>query len=380
MIYLDHASSSKPKPFFVQNAIVKQLKEISLNPLRNQNSSENLELYRNNLLKFLNLSENFSSIFTKNATEAANLFLFGIEEDFQTLLIDSYSHNAILRPAYKISKEKKNKLYILNRNTNFLSAWKNIIEKETKKTLLCVNMASNVTGEVLSHDELHFIFNLMKENKSLFLFLDASQYIGNFPFIKIPDFAAQRTALFSSSHKYLLGPESAGFLIFYKNMKINPLLFGGTGFDSMNKNMPESYPYKLEAGTYSMTTICGLNSSLEQGQDYFTNTYKKKLKYGIFFYNMLTNINNWHVYGPKPEDGKHCLVFSIVHDFLNCEELSFILWEQYKIITRSGFHCSPLVFENLPEKFKNGSLRISLGYNTKKQDIEKLLFALREIS
>ena len=55
-----------------------------------------------------------------------------------------------------------------------------------------------------------------------------------------------------------------------------------------------------------------------------------------------------------------------------------ILDEKYNIATRGGLHCAPLAHEFLGTT-KTGAVRISIGFfNTKKQ-INKLIFAIKEI-
>ena len=41
------------------------------------------------------------------------------------------------------------------------------------------------------------------------------------------------------------------------------VLFGGTGFDSANQDMPESLPQKYECGTLNIAGIAGLHAALE---------------------------------------------------------------------------------------------------------------------
>ena len=383
MIYLDHASASSPIPDFVIGAVTRHLKEITGSELRSSSSGNLLDTCRTALSSFLGLNEDHNLIFTKNATEAFNLYFFGFDKKIANIFIDSYSHNAVIRPAHEISLTTETVVHVLSRKDNFIKNIKESLKKSHKTndcSILCVNAASNVTGEVLTNEDFNVLFHLTREHENLHVFFDFSQFTGNFKLPQIPEDVNYYVAAAASAHKYLLAPESLGFLFFHKNIKIKPLLFGGTGFDSELKEMPNDYPYKLEAGTYPMTSLCGLNASIEKGYSFFNEIYERKLNLGRYFFEEMQELKTFQVYGVKPESNKHSLVFSIAHQSLDSSEIAFILYENYQIITREGFHCSPLTFSELPEIFHNGSLRISLGWNTSQGDIENLLSAMKDLN
>ena len=45
-----------------------------------------------------------------------------------------------------------------------------------------------------------------------------------------------------AGHKTLLGPTGISGFIMKPNFNLSPILFGGTGYDSANQDMPESLP------------------------------------------------------------------------------------------------------------------------------------------
>ena len=57
-------------------------------------------------------------------------------------------------------------------------------------------------------------------------------------------------------HKGLLGPQGTGILLCFAQPE--PLLYGGTGSQSMLQTMPEQLPDRLEAGTHNVPGIAGL--------------------------------------------------------------------------------------------------------------------------
>ncbi|MDH5721303.1 MAG: aminotransferase class V-fold PLP-dependent enzyme [Spirochaetia bacterium] len=381
ILYFDHASGSRPKPEFVIKAAEEHMQTIEGSAFRSSGSNDIIELYRENLSSFLNLKEDQTLVFTKNATEAINLFFSGFEKNIQHYFIDSYSHNAVLRPVYKLCEKNKSQIHIISRQNDFINNLEDIIQKSfnNQPAIVCVNAASNVTGEVLSEDDFTRLFEILRKHENLYLLFDFAQYVGSLQLPDFPDEIRDKIVGAASGHKYLLSPESVGFLFFHKNINITPLIYGGVGFDSAEKQMPKEYPYKLEAGTYPSTALCGLNAAVEKGFDFFESLYEKKLNLGIAFYEEIKKNKDFHIFGCKPEIGSHSLTFSLAHENLDCSELAFILYENFKIIAREGLHCSPLVFQNLPEIFQNGTLRISFGWNTSEDDLSRLLAALREI-
>ncbi len=61
-------------------------------------------------------------------------------------------------------------------------------------------------------------------------------------------------------HKGLLGPQGTGLLLC--NHETEPLLAGGTGSLSRQREMPEFLPDRLEAGTHNMPGAAGLLAGL----------------------------------------------------------------------------------------------------------------------
>ena len=51
------------------------------------------------------------------------------------------------------------------------------------------------------------------------------------------------------------------------SIKLPVVLFGGTGYESANQDMPESIPEKYEMGTLNVVGIAGLNASLKWIQE-----------------------------------------------------------------------------------------------------------------
>ena len=84
------------------------------------------------------------------------------------------------------------------------------------------------------------------------------------------------------------------------------------------------------------------------------------------------------VFSPYSENEQVGIV-SFVLDGISSEDLGMILDEDFDIAVRTGFHCAPFIHKYLKDENKLGTVRIGLSQFTTKQDIDKMLDALREI-
>ena len=85
--------------------------------------------------------------------------------------------------------------------------------------------------------------------------IDASQSAGMLTL----DMAALGAAFIAMpGHKGLYGPQGTGVLLCGKDVPVRTLLEGGTGSLSMQQEMPDFLPDRLEAGTHNMPGIAGL--------------------------------------------------------------------------------------------------------------------------
>ena len=81
----------------------------------------------------------------------------------------------------------------------------------------------------------------------------------------------------------------------------------------------------------------------------------------------------------SPEDPSRCAaVLSLVMKDIDCGELGYILESAYGILCRMGLHCAPMAHRL--GTFPEGTVRLSPGYFTRKEDIDYLYGALEEIA
>ncbi len=83
------------------------------------------------------------------------------------------------------------------------------------------------------------------------------------------------------------------------------------------------------------------------------------------------------IFGSKNLD-KRVGIIAINSTKVPANDLAQILAEKYDIATRAGAHCAPLCHKALRTE-EDGLVRFSLSYFTRKEEIDKTIYALKEI-
>ena len=234
--------------------------------------------------------------------------------------------------------------------------------------LVCVNGVSNVTG---TENDIDGIGRLLKKTNALFL-VDGAQMSGNAP-INVEKQAID--ALCVPSHKGMLGIVGAGALILSNKARIRPFAFGGTGFDTFSKTMPEDLPESLEAGTLNLPACLSMKEGadyLSDNVNYVSNQLKNMTEYLISELSVRPYVK---LYSIPNRSG----IVAFSHNDVSSQTLSEILSERYDIATRGGFHCAPLMHRFLKTE-KLGLVRVSLSPQNTRKEMNAFLFALGEIS
>ena len=115
--------------------------------------------------------------------------------------------------------------------------------------------ASNLTGNML---DIARIGRMAHAHGALFV-VDASQTAGA---AKINMQEMDIDVLCFTGHKGLMGPQGTGGLCVMPGVEIRPLLRGGTGVHSYDREPPQEYPARLEAGTLNSHGIAGLYAAV----------------------------------------------------------------------------------------------------------------------
>ena len=141
---------------------------------------------------------------------------------------------------------------------------------------------------------------------------------------------------------------------------------------SFSKVQPKELPTLLEAGTLNIPGLAGLAASIQWLQE-----KEAKPQLGDYFYQKLQKIDGVTIYGDF--DNPRVDVFSINIKDAESAIVSDLLWEEYKIATRPGYHCAPLMHEALGTADR-GTVRLSFSSFTTKAEVDTVLAALQNLA
>jgi cysteine desulfurase family protein len=376
-IYLDWAATSYKKPKEVPEAVAGFFKDICVSSGRGAYKraflADNLVYEcRKEAARLFNVSDPARIVLTSGATESINLALKGYLKEGDHVVTTSLEHNAVIRTLHRLKEERGISYTIVRCDENGyfdLDELKNSITKNT--TLLAINHASNVIGTLLPVAD---ISRIAKEH-GIKVLLDVAQSAGA---IEVDLKKLDVDFLAFAGHKSLLGPQGTGGLYVKDGITLNPLKEGGTGSDSKSLTMPENLPERFEAGTLNYPGIAGLKEGIKYlngiGIDEIRRTELEMISHALFRFSELEKVTLYSCKKAADMVG----VFAFNMEGYEPSELAHILDTKYGIMVRSGLHCAPLAHESIGT-IETGAVRASIGYATKRDEIDALFTALKEL-
>jgi cysteine desulfurase family protein len=313
-------------------------------------------------------------VFTKNATEALNLAICGMLRPGDHCLTSSMEHNSVMRPLRALEKRGIEVTIAPCSSSGELDPGN--IEKAIKKNtrLIVLTHASNVTGTLMPIDEIGKIAH----KHGLLFCIDAAQTAGAYP-IDLEKLDIDLLAF--TGHKALYGPQGTGGLYIREGLeeKLEPLMRGGTGSRSEYQEQPEFLPDKCESGTPNTVGIAGLGA----GTRFILSQDVAKIRaqeQGLtqILIEGLASIPGVRVYGCRDVERKAAIVSFNIGD-LSPSEITMALDEEFGIMSRPGLHCAPSAHQTIGT-FPQGTVRLSAGYLTTKEEITLALEAVAKIA
>ena len=171
-------------------------------------------------------------------------------------------------------------------------------------------------------------------------------------------------------HKGLLGPQGTGLLLCGRNIK--PLLYGGTGNQSILQQMPEELPERAEAGTLNVPGVAGLTAGLEYLLKTGVEVIGKREETQARICAKGLEKLGFHVFCGENQGG----TVSFVPNG-DCEEAANKL-ANMGIAVRAGLHCAPLAHESAGT-LETGTVRVSFGWNAAPWQREKFLLSVKKL-
>jgi len=366
-IYLDNAATTFPKPSGILDKTNDWYKNFGSAVGRSSGSQANEASQMMNETRF-KLSKHFDInypecvIFSPSASIALNQLILGLNK-FKNFYFSPFEHNSVLRPINSINpiiKRNGDYEFQIPFNEDFSL---NFGELERKFELnipdvVCLTQISNVTGFKLP---IYEIMELAKEyNPGVISIIDGAQSAGYDP-VSLKDFDYY---VYSGHKSFHAGYGIAGFVMDNpeKSKLLQTLHYGGTGTISEEKMMPDFLPSKFEVGSHNVWAIKSLNEALKWLENGLPkNNIEMRKKFTLEIIKSIKDNDNLNLY--KQENDDYPIIsFNHVSNDLNTIKLQL---EKNDIVSRSGFHCSPLAHEFLRTDKRGGTTRLSPGlFNT----------------
>ena len=366
MIYFDHNATTSIHPE-VLDAMMPFLNSQQGNPSSNHRFGRHahtaIEEAREKVANSVNAHPS-QVIFTSSGTESNNTIIHGISRTYPD---SHFSYSAIEHPCisepiksiesmgFKNTKIPVNKKGLLN-----LQALSN--EEQKNITFISVMMANNETGVL---QDMPKIIKWAKSH-DIQIHTDAVQAIGK---INVDFEELEIDAMTVSSHK-IYGPQGAAALILNKKIDLYPYLMGG----GQEKG--------LRSGTENIAAIVGFGKACERIQKNIVIINDKIKKYRDYLESELKNLGAV-IFAEQTERLANTTFFAF-NNIDGSTLLTALDRKGYAIA--SGSACSSnttkashvLLAMGIEPDLAQGALRISLGIETKQEEIKSFLEVLKK--
>ena len=380
--YFDNAATTFPKPECVYGFMDSFYRNHGGNAGRGQykiaaEASKITAETRGFIQKILGCP-NKDVIFAPGATFALNMVIQGLLSDFEkpkTVYISPFEHNSVMRVLHHFEKIGAAEVKTLFVSEDFEYEIEKIKAQfaENPPDIVIVSHASNVIGLVAPVLE---IFAAAKKFGAATV-TDMAQTAGLVPLETASDLVD--FAVFAG-HKTLYGPLEIGGFAKSRNVALAPVLFGGTGVESANQDMPENIPGRYEMGSQNICAIAGLHAAAEWFLQNAEEIRAEEEKNHRRLLEILKRYAFVKIVGPSDRFAEKTKCIGVISTFFegySAENIGNVLDEK-EIAVRTGLQCSPLAHKFLGT-FPAGTVRFSVGYFTSEEDFCALEDALEYI-
>lgn len=376
MIYLDNAATTLHKPPEVAEAV----KNAILTAGNASRGAHGVSLAasrmvfdtRARLAKLFGCPRADHVVFTANSTEALNIALYGLISAGDHVISTDLEHNSVLRPLYDLQTRGAAVDFVpADKKGNIRYEDMQKLFRPDTKAVVCTH-ASNLTGNVLDIARI----GEMAHAHGALLVVDASQTAGVIP---IDMQKMHIDVLCFTGHKGLMGPQGTGGLCIRLGVEVQPLLHGGTGIHSYDRDQPQAYPARLEAGTLNTHGLAGLHAALEFIERHGVQAIGARERALMRrFYDGVRGIPGIAVYGDFEQDERAAIVTLNIRDYAS-GEVADALFEDCGIATRAGAHCAPRMHEALGT-VEQGAVRFSFAFFNTEDEVDMAVRAVRELA
>lgn len=376
-VYFDNAATSWPKPAEVKAALDRYFGEAGGNPGRSGHrmsiaAAQAVEGARDAIADIFSVADPAQISFSKNATEALNVAIYGLLRPGDHAVTTSIEHNSVMRPLRHLETEGVELTVVACQPDGTLdpAAIDAAIRPETR--LVVTVHGSNVTGTLLPIGDIAAV----TRDHGVPYLVDASQTAGALP-IDVGTLGIDLLAC--TGHKSLLGLTGTGLLWAKEGCSPRPLLRGGTGSRSDLEIQPDFAPDKYESGTLNVAGLIGLEAGVRYLLDVGVEAVAAHEAALVSrFLAGTRHIPGVAVYGPA-DVAQRCGVVSFNVAGLASSDVSMLLDRDYDVMCRAGLHCAPGAHRTIGT-FPTGTVRFGFSYANTTDEVDHAVAAIEDIA
>lgn len=374
MIYLNNAASSWPKAPGVAEAVRRAIEEPAVEAGRGAGRrTDPAQACRLSLGCLLGVEDPSRVVLTANATMALNLAIRGLGLGRGDLVVTTAAeHNSVLRPVEWLRREVGVRVEIVpltQQGAYDEEAFERALDLGPR--LLVLTHASNVTGRLFPVARWFARARL----RGAYTLLDASQSLGH---VDVSPVELHADLVAFTGHKALLGPTGTGGLWVSPAIELEQLIVGGTGSRSDLMEHPAEMPVRLEAGTPNLAGLAGLAAALEWIQTHGAMWRESARRMAERLRAELAEMPGVELFDDEVGVPRTPVVSFRLKGW-SVEEAGQVLEEGFSVACRAGLHCAPLIHPFLGSA-PEGTLRFSPSGFTREEEIERALWAVKELS
>jgi cysteine desulfurase/selenocysteine lyase len=382
IIYLDStASSLTPEP--VLQKMLEFYHEYRANVERgihrlSVRASEEYEQARAKVAAFINAKSTSEILMTRNTTEGINMIAGGLKwrkgDKIVTSVLEHHSNFIVwlrIRDKFGAKVDVVMPREPLVKGLLHPADFEKVVDDKTR--LVALTHVSNVLGVITPVKE---IAEIAHQHGALVL-IDGAQSVPHIP-VDVQKIGCDFLAF--SGHK-MCAPTGSGALYMREEVQkqVEPIYIGGGTIEEVDIDQYrlEKGLGRFESGTPDVAAAIGLGAAVEylnrigmENIEQHEKMLTKKMYHG------LTGIPNVEVYGPEPERRTCIIPFNLAD--LNPHDVALALDVSANIMVRSGHHCAQPLSKTVIHKL--GSVRASAYLYNTKEEIEKLVTAVKEIA
>ena len=348
LVYLDNGATSQ-KPISVLESWENYYSTINANVHRgihtlSQLATEEMEVARRKVQKFINAKNDFEVILTKGTTEGINLIAYAVTnliKENDEIIISYLEHHSNIVPWQMLCERTGAKLKVIPMDENGILQLDFLDENLSEKTkIVSLNQVSNALGVINPIEE---IIAKTRANSNAMIVIDGAQSV---PHFKIDVQKMDCDFFVFSGHK-MYAPMGTGILYGKEEIlrKLNPFHGGGEMIAtcSFEKTTYADLPFKFEAGTPNVGGNIALGAAIDFmegiGHEHIQTHESALLDYAQ---KKLLEIDGLKIYGEKAN--RTGVVSFNLEGIGIASDVGMIL-DKLGIAVRTGHHCTQPIME-----------------------------------